>query len=154
MIKIILSCRGRNLGTNNYRKCKPEFSKLSLWVHILRLNNEFKEAFKSSIFLLIKYTILEQMSRKISQINFSFIQHLYVGDDLYITDYEQISSVFRGVRFQGEEEGGLELSAEGQMYCSHAWTTTFTCILYIHGSFTNYTKSVHDLFSTKSHRFF
>lgn len=23
------------------------------------------------------------------------------------------------------------------MYCSHAWTTTFTCILYIHGSFTN-----------------
>lgn len=42
--------------------------------------------FKSSIFLLIKYTRLEQMSRKISQINFSFIQHLYVGDDLYITD--------------------------------------------------------------------
>lgn len=53
------------------------------------------------IFLLIKYTILEQMSRKISQINFSFIQHLYVGDDLYITDYEQISSAFRGFRFRG-----------------------------------------------------
>lgn len=76
------------------------------------------------------------MSRKISQINFSFIQHLYVGDDLYITDYEQISSVFHGFRFGGGR-GGLELSAEGQMYCSHAWTTTFTCILYIHGSFTN-----------------
>lgn len=61
--------------------------------------NEFKEAFKSSIFLLIKYTVLEQMSRKISQINFSFIQHLYVGDDLYINDYEQISSVCHGFRF-------------------------------------------------------
>lgn len=105
-------------------------------VHILKLYNESEEAFKCLIFLLIKYTILEQMSRKISQINFSFIQHLYVGDDLYITDYEQISSVCHGFRFRGEE-GGMELGAEGQMYCSHAWTTTFTCILYIHGSFIN-----------------
>lgn len=46
------------------------------------------------------------MSRKISQINFSFIQHLNVGDDLYITDYEQISSACH--EFQREE-----LSAEG-----------------------------------------
>lgn len=41
------------------------------------------------------------MSRKISQINFSFIQHLYVGDDLYISDYEQLSSVRHGVRGRG-----------------------------------------------------
>lgn len=44
------------------------------------------DTLKSSIVLLIKYTVLEQMSRKISQINFSFIQHLWVGNDLYIMD--------------------------------------------------------------------
>lgn len=57
------------------------------------------------------------MSRKISQINFSFIQHLYVGDDLYITDYEHIFfrfSMGSGFFFEGGgDEGGLELSAEG-----------------------------------------
>lgn len=58
------------------------------------------------------------MPRKISQINFSFIQHLYVGDGLYDTDYKQSSSGVEGRR-------------------SNAWTTTFTCKLYIHGSFTN-----------------
>ncbi len=74
-----------------------------LSAQILKRDNEFKEAFKSSIFLLIKYTILEQVSRKISQINFSFIQHLYVGDELYVTDYEQVSSVFCGF---GVSRGG------------------------------------------------
>lgn len=97
--------------------------------------------FKSSIFLLIKYTILEQMSRKISQINFSFIQHLYVGDDLYITDYEHIFFRFSmGSGFFSRGGGTREdwsWVRRVQMYCSHAWTTTFTCILYIHGSFTN-----------------
>lgn len=115
----------------------PNLENCNSWAGILELCNKFTEAFKSSIFLLIKYTILEQMSRKISQINFSFIQHLYVGDDLYITDYEQISSVCHGFGFSRGRRENWSWVRRGWMYCSHAWTTTFTCILYIHGSFTN-----------------
>lgn len=67
------------------------------------------------ILLLIKYTILEQMSRKISQINFSFIRHLYVGDVIStLTDYEQVSSAFHGFRARGGVGGvGGGLGGEG-----------------------------------------
>jgi len=66
----------------NFRRTDSEAFAMTL----KQKKEAFFPFFKSSIFLLIKYTRLEQMSRKISQINFSFIQHLYVGDDLYITD--------------------------------------------------------------------
>ena len=114
--------------------------------------------FKSSIFLLIKYTILEQMSRKISQINFSFIQHLYVGDDLYITDYEHIFFRFSvgsgfffeggGRRRTGAECGGFRctVATPGQRHL-HAYCT-YMVVLQIHQ------ESVHDLFFHKKPQFF
>lgn len=46
------------------------------------------------------------MSQKISQIDFSFSQHLYVGDGLYIIDYKQTSSAFCGVQKAGEGKEG------------------------------------------------
>lgn len=93
------------------------------------------------------------MSWKISQINFSFIQHLQVGENLYITDQEHLSLVCHGFRFGGR---GVRfgLCVEGKMYCSHAWTTTFTCILYIHGSFTNTPKVFMICFPQKATDFF
>ena len=93
--------------------------------------NKLKEACKSSIFLLIKYTILEQMSRKISQINFSLIQHLYVGNDLYITDYEQISSGCRGSKGEAGCGGvGCTVATPGQRHL-HAYCT-YMEVLQIH----------------------
>lgn len=60
------------------------------------------------LFLLIKYTILEQMSRKILQINFSFIRHFICWwRDLYVTDYERVLFSFPGdFGVSGSEWGG------------------------------------------------
>lgn len=63
----------------------------------LQANRDVTKTLKSYLFLLIKYTILEQMSRKISLINFSFIRQLYVGNDFYVTmsRYLQVATVRR-----------------------------------------------------------
>lgn len=51
-----------------------------------------------------------------------------------MTDYKQGSlALGGGGQISGEEEAECR---QGQMYSSHA-RTTFTCILYIHCSFTN-----------------
>lgn len=63
------------------------------------------------IVLLIKYTILEQRSQKISQINFSFIQRLYVGDvSTLLTMFRVLGrSVCRGGLSGGASVEGLDV---------------------------------------------
>lgn len=74
------------------------------------------------LFLLIKYTILEPMSLKISQIDFSLIQHLQVDSYAFLS---------HGFRFRGEgagSRGGGTVATLGQNIYMH----TYVIVLQIH----------------------